>query len=186
MVAGAEVDGERYLFVGEHVPAEAVQGVVFDSGDADALPTEALRLPGFAAGSPCEESVEAGEEEEVVRRVGVDGDDGLERDVGGAVRVEGVDDVGVASGDGAELVGVGAGVDGGGHGGVGEAQGAGGEELASVCGADEELECTSCEGVFFTGDLLRVDELAGGDYEGWGFEYLGVPVLGEGLHFGKG
>ena len=90
-----------------------------------------------------------------------------------------VDDVGVSTCDGAELVGVGTGVDAGGHGGVGEAEGACGEELPAGGGADEELERTACEGVFFAGDLLRVCELLRGGDQGWTFEDFGGPGVGE-------
>jgi hypothetical protein len=157
-----------------------VQGVAFDPGDPDAFPTEALGVPGLTGGAPGEDGVEAGEEEEIAG--GVDGDYGLERDMGGVLGVEGVDDVGVASGDGAELVGVGTGVDAGGHGGVGEAEGAGSQELSAVGWADEKLERTACVGVFFAGDLLRVCELTCRGDVGWGFQDLGGPGVGEGLH----
>jgi hypothetical protein len=73
-------------------------------------------------------------------------------------------------------------VDAGGHGGVGEAEGAGSQELSAVGWADEKLERTACEGVFFAGDLLRVCELTCRGDEGWGFQDLGGPVVGEGLH----
>ena len=109
MLASAEVDGEGEFFVGVEIPAGAVEGIAFDRGDADSLPTEALGLPCFAIGSPCEQGVEAGEEEKILlgERAGVDY--GLEWNVGGVLGVERVDDVGVASGDSAELVGVRAG-----------------------------------------------------------------------------
>ena len=167
--SGAEVDGEGDFFVRDEVPAEAVEGVAFDAGDADTLPTEALCVPGFAGGAQGEDGVEAGEEDEVVFGDCADIDDGFERDVSGGLGGEGVDDVRVASGDGAEFVGVRAGVDAGGHAEVGEAESAGGEELASSGGADEELKRASGEGVFFAGDLARVGELACRGDEGRGF-----------------
>ena len=80
----------------------------------------------------------------------------------------GVDDVGVASCDGAELLRVGAGIDSGGHRLVSETEGAGCEEGSSGDGVDEELECSAGEGVFFSGDLLGVGELAGWGDEGGG------------------
>jgi len=81
--------------------------------------------------------------------------------VGGLLGVDGVDDVGVASCDGAEVVRVGAGIDAGWHGFVGEAEGTGCEEVSAGGWANEELKGASGEGVFFSRDLLGVGELAG-------------------------
>ena len=39
MMAREEIYGEGDIFVGEEVPASAVEGVVFDAGDAEAFPT---------------------------------------------------------------------------------------------------------------------------------------------------
>lgn len=75
MLAGAEIDGEGDLFIGEEVPADAFENVALDGGDADALPTETLGVPGFAVGSPAEDGVEASEEDEVVCWGGLDGND---------------------------------------------------------------------------------------------------------------
>ena len=79
----------------------------------------------------------------------------------GLVGVVGVDDVGVASCEGAEVVRVGAGIDAGWHGFVGEAEGTGCEEVSAGGWVDEELKGASGEGVLFSGDLLGVGELAG-------------------------
>src|ERR1700761_4085728 len=61
-----EIDGEGGFAVGEEIPAESVEGVVFDVGEAEALPGEACGLPGDTFGVPGEDGVEAGEEDEVV------------------------------------------------------------------------------------------------------------------------
>jgi len=175
MLAGAEINGEGNIFVGAKIPAGAVECIAFDARDADALPTKALGLPCFAIGSPCDQGVEAGEEEKVLlgERAGVD--DGHEGNEGGVLGVQRVNDVGVASGDGAKFVRVGAGVDASGHGGIGKAEGAGGEEVAAACGMDEELERAASESIFFTGNLLWVGELTRRGDERRVFQDFGGP-----------
>ncbi len=123
---GAEVDGEGDFLIGDGVPAEAVEGrsavgVGLDAGDADAFPTEAGGLPGEAFPAPRDDGVEADEDEQTVLGEWEDFGDGLEREVGGTLGCGGIDEIGVAAGDGAELAGIGAGEDAGGHGGTGEA-----------------------------------------------------------------
>ncbi len=98
---------------------------------------------------------------------------------------EGVDEVGVASGDGAELVGMGAGPEAGGEGGGVKAESAGGEEgrgRGRVSGGrtDEEAESAAGESVFFSGDRARVGEAAGGSDERRSLENLGGPGMREG------
>ena len=177
-MAGAEVHSEGEFFVGVEIPAGAVECVAFDARDADALPTEPFGLPCFAIGSPCEQSMEAGEEEKVLRWERTRVDYRYEGNVRGALGVQGIDDVGIASGDGADFVGIGAGKDTGGHREIGEAECARGEEVATACRMDEKLECTASESVLFAGDLLRIGELASGSDEWWSFEDLGSPGAG--------
>lgn len=186
MLAGAEVDGERDFLVGHEIPAIAVECVAFDCGDADALPAQALRLPSFAIYSPREDGMEAAEEKEIVGEIRVERDYRLQGDVSGVFRVQCVDDVGVASCDGADLIGVGAGMNAVGHRGVSEAESAGGEEAAAACGTYEELESAACECIFFAGNLLRVGELMCGGDEEWSFEDLSGPGVREGSHSGQG
>ena len=100
--------------------------------------------------------------------------------MGGLLGVVSVDDVGVASCDGAELLRVGAGINSGGHRLVGEAQGAGCEKCSTGGWADEELQCSACEGVFFSCDLLRVGELAGWRDQGGRLQDFDAPVVEEG------
>ena len=69
----------------------------------------------------------AGEEEQVLGGDGADCEGGAERDEGECRGVGGVDDVGVAAGDSAYFVGMGAGPEAGGDGGRAETQGAGGQ-----------------------------------------------------------
>ncbi len=70
-------------------------------------------------------------------------------------------------------------IDAGGHGFVGEAEGTGCEEVAAGGWVDEELKGSSGEGVFFSGDLLGVGELAGWGDEGGGLQDFDGPVVGE-------
>jgi len=123
--------------------------------------------------------MEADEQEQIVLGQDAYLGYGLERDVSAVDGLEGVDDVGVAACNGAHLLRIGAGEDSGRHGWIGEAQGAGGEEGAAGCGADEELQGASGERVFFAGDLLRVGELARGGDEGGGLQDLCPPVVRE-------
>jgi len=87
--------------------------------------------------------MEADEQEQIV--LGEDAYFGywLELDVGAVAGLEGVDDVGVAAGDGAHLLRIGAGEDSGGHSWIGEAQSAGCEEGAAGCGVDQQLQGAS-------------------------------------------
>jgi len=45
MLTGKQIDRERNLFVGHHVPAQAVQHVVFNTHDAHTLPAQPRCLP---------------------------------------------------------------------------------------------------------------------------------------------
>ena len=74
-----------------------------DTGDADAFPTEAGSLPGEAFPAPRDDGVEADEDQQALLGEDENFGDGLERDVGGALGRGGVEDVGVAAGDGAEF-----------------------------------------------------------------------------------
>ncbi len=181
MLAVAEVDGEGDVLIGEHVPPCSVQGILFDAGDANALPAEALGVPGLTVRAPGVDGVEACEDEQMVRGDGQDLDDGLERNVGRAFRLQRIDDVGVASSDGAEFIGVGTGEEATRYGRVGEAEGAGGEEGSSRGRTDHEEKCASGERIFFARNLAGVSELAGRCNHWQRFEQVGGPVVREGI-----
>ena len=159
MVTGAEIDSEGTLLISEKVPAGSVESVAFDQCDADAFPTKFACVPSLAVSAPCKDGVEAYEEKQLLRGKRMNGDDGLEGDVDRALWDRRLDDVGVAPGDGAEFVGVGAGENAGGHRGVCKAEGAGREERTSLCLAHEDLQRAPREGIFFTVDLMRVREV---------------------------
>jgi len=126
----------------------------------------------------------SGEEEEVLLRERSDLEDGAVFDLFPLGWVDGVDEVGVASGDGAELGGVGAGVDSRRDGRVGEAEGEGGEEgFGGRCfRADQEFEGPSFDFL----DLGWVDVMAGWGDERAAFEDGGLPVVREAMIYGWG
>ena len=66
-LSGGEIERERGLFVGDPVPAEAVELCVFNGGDGYAFIAEFLRLSGVAVGAPGEDGVMADEEEQALR-----------------------------------------------------------------------------------------------------------------------
>jgi len=119
----------------------------------------------------------AGEEEEFVLGKRSDLEDRTVFDLLPLSWVGRIDEIGVASCDGAELGGVGAGPDSGGHGWIGEAEGEGGEEGfgGRVSRADEEFEGSA----FDLFDLSWVDEMAGRGDEWAAFEDGDLPVVGE-------
>ena len=86
-------------------------------------------------------------------------DDWLQCDVGATLRLRGVDDVGVAAGDGAHLARIWAGEDAGGHRGIGKPERAGREKRAAARRMDHQLQRASSQRVFFACDLLRIDKL---------------------------
>ena len=71
-----------------------------NAGDADSFPTEAGGLPCEAFPAPRDDGMEADEDEQAVFGEDNNFGDGLERDVGGALRRAGVDDIRVAAGHG--------------------------------------------------------------------------------------
>jgi hypothetical protein len=98
----------------------------------------------------------------------------------------GVDEVGVAAGDGADFFGVGCGPEAGGHGGVAEAEGAGGEELLRAGRilwfgfsghhwADQHFECAALHLLGVAG----IDEVARGEDGRACGERLGLPEMGK-------
>lgn len=165
MLAGSQIDGEGTLLIGEEVPAGSVKRVAFNAADLDALPTQLAGLPCLTGCVPREDGVEASEEQQAMLRDRKNVRDRFECDVRGAVRVQRIDDVGVASRDSAELIGVWAGEDSRGHGWVREAKRTGGEEPRAVRGLDDELKRSASERLFFTVNLLRVNEVSHGSDE---------------------
>ena len=162
MLAGDEVDGEGDFAVGVEVPAGAVEVVGVGVGEGDAFPAETRALPAKAVGVDGENVVKAGEEDDAGGRCGKDLGDGAEGKVDAVLGGERVDDVSVAAGEGEEVVGVRAGEDAGGEREVAEAESAGGEKVRAGRGFYVEQKSAAVHGVFFAGDVLRVDELARG------------------------
>ncbi len=151
-------------------------------GEGDAFPTEARALPAEAVRVDGEDVVEAGEEDDAGGRCGKDPGHGAEGKMDAVLGGLRVDDVGVAAGEGEEVVWMWAGEDAGGERGFAEAESASGEEVGRVGGFDVEEESAAVHGVFFAGNVLRIDVLACGSDE----RRCGEDARGPGLREGGG
>ena len=104
--------------------------------------------------------------------------------MGRALWRSGVQDIGVASGDGAEVARIGATEEASGHCGVGEAEGAGGKKISTgvgigaLRGMDEDEQRATGQRGLFSSDRAGIGELARGGDQRWSGENLGAPVMG--------
>ncbi|HEY5381957.1 MAG TPA: 16S rRNA (guanine(966)-N(2))-methyltransferase RsmD, partial [Acidobacteriaceae bacterium] len=179
VLAGLEVDGEGDFAVGLHVPAETVQLAIANLVERDALPAEAGGFPEQACRAEGGYGVEAGEQDEIGFGCGENLHDGTQRKVKALLGGARVDEVGVPSGDGEQVVRARTGPHTRGQRGVAEAERAGGEKAASAGRFDEQQKSAARERVLFAGDALRPDDLACGSDERRGVQNLCGPCCGE-------
>ena len=98
-------------------------------------------------------------------------------DHGEAIGGGGVDQVGVAAGDGADFIGIGCGPEAGSSGGIAEAEGAGGKELLRglLFRVDHDFESSA----FYLFGVAGIDEVTSGENGGAGGKYPGLPAMGK-------
>lgn len=99
-----QVEGEWGFPVGHHVPALAVEDVAVDGMDGQAFRREFFGLPGLAVDAPGEDGVMADEQEQALGWNGANFKNRAKGDHDEAFGVLCVDQVGVATGDGADFI----------------------------------------------------------------------------------
>lgn len=173
--AGFQVHDEGDFAVGEEIPADTADLVAADLRQAETFGREAGRLPGEAVDAPGEEGLMAGKEQETVLRKGPDFEHGLEAEVGARPRIARIDYVGIAAGDGAELIRVGAAPEAGGGSRIGKSKGKGGEKGRVGRWPDQQLESAALHLFGFAG----IGKVAGRQNKGALEQDFRFPAMGQ-------
>src|SRR5271163_2353807 len=66
MSARSQIEGERDIAIGEHVPPDAVKLIAFYARNLDSLPGEPQSLPCLARRSPCQHGMMSHEEKQLL------------------------------------------------------------------------------------------------------------------------
>src|SRR5271170_4241060 len=172
-----QVEREGHLMVRHQVPPHAMQYIAIDAGDAKSLPTQPRRLPRKAVPPPRHDRMEADEQQQVLCHQRSYLDHGLQRDMGGTLRLGSVDHVGIAASDCAHLVWIWAGEDSRGHRWIGKTESARRQKRSAARRSHYQLQRAPRQSVLLSGDLLRVDKLPCGRDQWWCLQELDTPVM---------